>query len=278
MRTERDIEHTVVLPQGEDTLLQRLEVGPFVLRYASLRSSDSKDADQNGQDYLSFHISGNSLAFCVCDGVSQSYYGELASRFLGERLLDWLRAKMPYTMDETFLSAQMIQFLDDTRYLASREIRDHRVSEDITGLLAEVLEEKRRRGSETTFACGLVTLPDEWFPCGRVVLAWLGNCRLRWGEGSTWGCGLQDNPDDNKGRWNTKKGIVMGELMLRAFELAQESQRTTRRILAYTDGLAILDGKVEAPGDEQLAQLICEAANSKYSDDCSFLEIEAQRH
>ncbi len=243
------------------------------MRYASVRSSDSKDAGQNGQDYDSFHVLGNSLAFCVCDGVSQSYYGELASRCLGERLLSWLSEKMPYSLDEAALLSQLRQFINDLVHVASREIRNHPVPKDVPGLLAEVLEEKREKGSETTFACGLVALPDEWFPCGRVVLAWLGNCRLRCGEGSTWGCHLLEEPDENKGRWSTKKGLVSGELALRAFPVVREAEHSVCRILVYTDGLASLDGIEDVPSDEELGQLISKAVGSSYSDDCSLLEI-----
>ena len=264
----------VSLPQDRDTYLQRLISRPFALRYASVRSSDSKESGQNGQDFVAFHIDEKHVTFCVCDGVSQSFYGELASRHLGSNLLEWLKGRMPYTLEAKPLADALTEYLDDLSRIASHEIKRQEIPKNVSWLLAEVLEEKRSRGSETTFACGIVEMPNQWFPRGRVVLAWIGDCRVRVGQGSGWGIAVAEDPDCNKGKWNTKRGIVAGGLRVWTSEAVKDDGCAVRRVLSYTDGLALLDKVEDIPSDERLSRLILEAVDSEYSDDCSLLEIE----
>jgi hypothetical protein len=268
---------TILLPQDQDTYVQEIVAKPFSCRYASMRSSDSKESGQNGQDYVSFMIADKKLAFSVCDGVSQSFYGDLASKYLGERLLSWLCDKMPLTLDEEALYRQLSEYLTDLSRLAVNEIKNHQVPEDVSELLAEVLEEKRVKGSETTFVSSLVELPNRLSKEGRVFFSWMGNCRLRLGTEKVWGEMVANDPDSDKGKWSTKKGITSGELHLKTFALMDNKKRAFDRILVYTDGLALLDEIDKKPDTSQLNRLISQAVGSNYSDDCSFLEVELKR-
>lgn len=266
--------NAVILPQDEDTYVQKCIEGPFSLRYASVRSSDSKESGQPGQDYVSFSVRDEKLTFIVCDGVSQSFYGDFAARYLGDHVISWLYDKMPHTLDAEFLSEHLSQYLNDLSRPAAKEIREHPVPEGVNGLLADVLEEKRSKGSETTFACGLIEFSNDLFADGRALFFWMGNCRLRLGNKKDWGVPVNISPDSDKGKWSTNKGISSGQLRVSARSLTKNGKPRFNRILAYTDGLALLDKINKKPSDSEFDRLIAKAVDSNYSDDCSFLEIE----
>jgi len=62
----------------------------FSYRFAFDRSADSIKANEPGQDYIAIIASDDRIAFVLCDGVSQSFYGDLAARILGDQLVAWL--------------------------------------------------------------------------------------------------------------------------------------------------------------------------------------------
>ena len=56
--------------------------------YLFNRSSDSYINNVDGQDYFIFHDGEDKLCFVLCDGVGQSYCGQLAAKFLGDYLFN----------------------------------------------------------------------------------------------------------------------------------------------------------------------------------------------
>ena len=78
------------VPQRYDIPPTTLSLGPFRIRYTYFRSSETRAHDEIGQDYLIFKLDPDKLVFCLCDGVSQSFYGDLAARYLGDHIIDWL--------------------------------------------------------------------------------------------------------------------------------------------------------------------------------------------
>src|SRR4051812_28143375 len=81
---------TITINQDSDTPARREITALATLTYLYDRSRDSKQGNAPGQDFITFRCEGQRLAFAVCDGVSQSFYGDLAARFLGEQLVSWL--------------------------------------------------------------------------------------------------------------------------------------------------------------------------------------------
>src|SRR6266508_1024083 len=75
-----------------ETPLQSKHDGPFEYWHAYSRSADSRASGDTGQDYLTFHVYDGRFVFALCDGVSQSFYGDLAARLLGDMLVNWLAA------------------------------------------------------------------------------------------------------------------------------------------------------------------------------------------
>src|SRR3954454_2627255 len=91
---------TVTINQDTDTPARR-EITPIAaLTYLYDRSRDSKKNNAPGQDFIAFRCTDSRLIFAVCDGVSQSFYGDLAARFVGERLVNWLAEQTSF--DDSF--------------------------------------------------------------------------------------------------------------------------------------------------------------------------------
>jgi len=264
----------LVLPQDEDTYVHSHVGGPFSLRYASVRSGDSKERGQPGQDYVAFRIEDRWMAFIVCDGVSQSFYGGFASKFLGERLLKWLEEELGQALDPEIILQKIDDFLVGLIPVATEKIDSHPIPDNAPAMLSEVLEQKRSKGSETTYVCGRIDLPGKLFPQGRAVFSWMGNTRLRLGKGKSWGTLISKGTDKDRGRWSSKKGPTGGQLKIVSQGLLRNNQFRFNRVLAYTDGVSSLDDVQIKPTDFQLQEYIDKAILSSDSDDSSFLEIE----
>src|SRR5512138_1232221 len=91
----------IAIPQGAESPVRHAEAGPFAYRYAYYRSTETRAAGDPGQDYLTFLQTGQSFVFALCDGVSQSFFGELAARALGNSLVQWLRNPLPDTLERS---------------------------------------------------------------------------------------------------------------------------------------------------------------------------------
>src|SRR2546423_1779915 len=76
--------------QDRETPVQVKRHSAFSWRYAYARSADTRKVGDPGQDYLTFRYSDSAFAFALCDGGSQSFFGDLAARFLGDGLMEWL--------------------------------------------------------------------------------------------------------------------------------------------------------------------------------------------
>src|SRR5207249_4736565 len=103
--------------------------------------------------------SDNSFVFEVCDGVGQSFYGDLASRLLGELLSDWLSSLVvSSTPSVSELRAALAMFLGEATVKATAAVDAMPLPSDTPPILEEVLNDKRKSGSESTFVCGRIDL------------------------------------------------------------------------------------------------------------------------
>lgn len=266
-------EAVIEIPQNREASVQGGWARPFAYRYAYARSVDSRAAGDPGQDYLSFRADDQSFLFALCDGVSQSFYGDLAARFLGQALLEWLESGLPASLDAAAIRTALNSYLQSLGGPAGELVQRQPLPEDIPALLRDVLEQKRAHGSESTFVCGRVDLPGAQFSQGRVVLAWMGDSRARlWGP-------TERHPVDLGGefrtdeRWSSRRGPVGGEPHVFASPLEEKGRRLVVRLLAYSDGLSSLDRIRHSPSDQVLQNLIQEAGESATSDDISLLEV-----
>lgn len=259
--------------QDRDISIQSLSSGPFQLRFLYARSADSREADQPGQDYLAFRGDGHRLAFVLCDGVSQSFYGDLAARFLGDALVEWLTGRRP---DHPGEPGQVRQGLSDYLYsltgAANAQVQELTLPEDLPPMIREVLEQKRALGSETTFVCGYLQGPTADIPLGQLVLAWMGDSRLR-----LWGTEGERTPEleaswDEVQRWSSREGPKGGAPGVFVGTLAGVSC-----VQAYSDGLLSREGELSPQlEDAALDRLVAALGEEPTSDDISFLQIDYQ--
>jgi hypothetical protein len=274
MEQLKDAHLVVHLPQDRDTNLSPFKGEPFAFRYTYLRSQDSRTYDDSGQDYLLFAHNRNTFAFCLCDGVSQSFYGDLAARFLGQNLLTWLWEAEPSSLDAGTCADSLSAYLERIKDDASRQVKDFALPGGIPPLFKEVLEEKRAMGSETTFVAGRLDLPDQHTPGGWVFFTWMGDSKIRaWLDEKETG-GFMFHTFDTNQRWSTARGLVRGPLNCYSGKLRNEKGYAFDHLVVYSDGLSNFD-EIEKPlADLALREIIVNAATSPTSDDISYLEVQ----
>ena len=261
----------VAVRQDGETGVREIVAGHFRLRYLYARSSDCRQSNDPGQDYIALRQDGRRLVFALCDGVSQSFYGDLAARFLGDALVEWLWNVLPSNeLQQESVRQALHGYLTDLTDAATRLVRQVPIPADAPSLLRDALEQKRAIGSEATFVCGSIEMPGPDLPQGRVVLAWLGDAELQlWGKerdrtgelGAEW---------IEARRWSTKIGPKGGPIGVFIGRL-----EGVRRVLAYSDGIASLRERLgRGIDDSELAREVERLGEMPTSDDVSFLEIE----
>ena len=119
-----------------------------------------------GQDFIALKMDEEVCHFVLCDGVGLSYRGDVASRLLGQGLMNWLD-----TVEEP-TSSSLERKLKELTHEADREMRTHSLSSENPKLLREVLEEKQRKGSEAMYICGRIERSSGFRRKGRLWLAW----------------------------------------------------------------------------------------------------------
>ena len=255
------------------------EVEPLVdsverasVRCAYARSAESRRSNEFGQDFVTYVLDRKIAIFALCDGVSQSFFGDLAARFLGGELCFWL-ANFNLAPDANVLERALTDVLSKRTRQASRLIARAQVDPNTPALQREVLEQKRQMGSETTFVCGRIDVPSAEFPDGQVFLAWMGDSRLRfWGPDGERTDELGDTFRTFE-RWSTKRGPVEGQPHVFVGPILERGRRRITRLLAYSDGLAALDRYSQPLSNFALQDLIDHAGELPASDDISLLEI-----
>ncbi len=252
---------TLRIDPSRETPVTTRQRSRFGYRYAYARSADSRAQNDSGQDYLTLREDGVCLAFALCDGVSQSFYGDLAARLLGDALVDCLWGKQ-FPAPETFRES-LAAFLDGLVEAATAQVAAHPLPENLPPLLRQVLEEKRSLGSETTFVAGLLDTD-----AGFLYLAWMGDSRLRlWGPDGEFTAQLGDTFHTQE-RWSTRRGRI-GELHTFVVPL-----QDLRYLAAYSDGLARLDKTMLRHLRDASIQAVIESTSFRpESDDVSFLEV-----
>lgn len=240
----------------------------YCLAYA--RATETQTTDSLGQDYLTLCEDGETFTFVLCDGVSQSFYGDLAAKYLGDALLTWLR-DLPDALEDTVdFRTALRDTLQALTVTGTRQVQQLSLPSDLPGMLREVLEEKRSLGSEAMFVCGRIDLPNSELPRGRALLAWMGDARLRvWGETRELKLPGEFKTEQ---RWSTRRGPVMSEPHVYAVPL-HDGETAITRLMAYSDGLTDLDTWDTLPSDAELSALIAQAKASPLSDDIAFLGL-----
>lgn len=253
-----DLRKTVISATTETPTTSVLR-SSYDYRYAYARSLDSRNEGDNGQDYLVILESETRLAFSLCDGVSQSFYGDIAARLLGEAIVEHL---FYLGLDRT--PADITQDINDLMQSlvvpASKIIQEYKIPDNLPAMLQKALDTKRTLGSESTLVGGVAN-----FESGKVVFAWLGDSNLRvWGPTGE----LSDTLGDTfltEERWSSRKGPV-GKI-----HVFSGSTKTISRIAAYSDGLNRINERLrfDSPQNAEIDEEIDKAGD----DDISFFEM-----
>lgn len=251
------------LPQTHETAALVIAGESFHLQVAYARSADSRASDDLGQDYLSVRQDGDRLAFVLCDGVSQSFVGDLAARVLGEAMLKWLWQLDAETIQAQVLQEACHQYLQELSPTVAPQVTNYSLPGDLPPMLREVLERKRELGSETTFSAGLLDVAAD-----KLLLVWLGDSRIRlWDRQRECTADLGDTFLTQE-RWSTHRGPI-GKVHVFTTNL-----KDIKRVVAYSDGLAVMDrGLNDSLTMRSLDAVIAEAGDAPTSDDISFLEV-----
>jgi hypothetical protein len=260
--------YTFRLPQEIETAPSALSYGRFCVRYAYGRSSDSQTSDDLGQDYIAFRINLERFAFVLCDGVSQSFYGDLAARVMGDLLLDWLWDRSPKWRTEREFQSTLASQLEAWTEKGKQIVGSYRLPEDVPTMVADVLERKRDQGSETMFVCGLLNLPDRKNKRGSIALAWMGDTRLQLWMGEDQKTDLLNASWDTNQRWSSHGGLKGGTpgTYLTNFEEVD-------RVIGYSDGFVSVEQKLSQANEADLDSLIQKLLQSPTSDDVSFIDL-----
>ena len=257
-------ESITCLPQEWETPTQVVRRVGFSYRYTYARSADSQASGERGQDYLTIREDEQRLAFALCDGVSQSFFGDLAARWVGEALLSWLWEELPPSDDHEKLQVSLAHRLRALAATAQEQVNTLPLPEGLPLMVRDVLEAKRALGSQSTFAGGMIDTAAK-----RFILVWMGDSRIRlWGpDGLEHTDELGDTFHTHE-RWSSHQGLV-GEVHVFTAPLEGVS-----RIAVYSDGLAQAAGSLAtSPRNQALDALITDAGHSPTSDDVSFLEL-----
>jgi hypothetical protein len=269
---------TVTAPIDREASVMHGADGVFSWRWTYRRSADSQRSGAVGQDFLTFRHTADRFVFALCDGVGQSFFGEIAAQVVGSSLVDWLWGSLPGDSDdddadgelaEVALQRGLTGHLADLTETGTRIVNLHELPADLQPMLATVLEQKRSEGSASTFVAGRLDVPSAERPKGRLVLAWLGDSRVRlWNGDGERVDGLADTFTVGAA-WSTRDGTVGDEPHV----LVDDLTDAQTYVAAYSDGLAGLDAHARPLFDAELDEAISAAQDAPASDDIALIEV-----
>lgn len=258
---------TYELNQQEDAPFLKAAAGDVAVVLSYCRAMESRLHDETGQDYAAVDLADNALRFAVCDGVGQSFFGNVAAKYAGDHLVEWLKSIDSESNAAADWGTSLQEQLNDWTAEASEYIERLPIPPEVNPLVASVLTEKRAHGSETTFVCGSLETSGNK---RRLLLFWQGDSRMRlWVDGKE----IRPNAEPVSGTrgWSTSKGCLGGQPLWMEAEVAPTSKL---ELLAYTDGLSALDELEHVPPHSQLKMKLQEAHANPSSDDMTMIYVE----
>lgn len=260
-RTPRDASPRtcVRLQQNTETPLTTLSTPFGTALYLYARSNDSVAANTTGQDYLAFCYDEHNLTFAVCDGVGQSFMGDLAARILGDGLNDWLWSLEEPPADAESFSQAVTEALNRLTEAGREAVAAFRLPDHLPPILVQALDQQRKYGSESMFVAGRLALGGDhpW-----IALCWLGDSPVAAIDldGELVDLGPRGHTSE---RWNANTG-VKGEI-----HAWVGSAERVARVAGYTDGLAT----THVPTDADLARLMQNWVSDPPADDASIFDV-----
>lgn len=249
------------------TIAARLESTEHTtLLYAYQRSRETSQNDDLGQDFLAFQYDDSRLVFAVCDGVSNSFLGNIAARYLGSALIKWQWHIKTSDTSEKTLHSGLVSALSRFTQKATQHVLSQPLPDSLLPILRGILEEKRTEvGSETTFVCGYLDNDT-----GRLFLAWMGDTRFKLWKGNS---AVQSITPvfDVKDRWSSLHGPEG-----RTHVHVVENVRDYDRITVYTDGVLSYENALADLTPNSLNRLLELLDKDDRSDDVTILDIRLE--
>ncbi|MGG3446367.1 protein phosphatase 2C domain-containing protein [Bacillus nitratireducens] len=251
-----------ILSQEKETVLQEKNSKHFTYRYSYVRAKETQELNESGQDFLVFQDNGISFIFVLCDGVGMSFHGEIAAKFLGMKLLNLFETCQEKGQDiSTLLNKKLKNWTEE----ASEEVSAFQLPEETPWLLRDVLEEKRKQGSEAMFIGGKIELiPNQ--DKVHVTIVTHGDSFIQLFQEQKNCLHVMNFERNIEKRWSTHRGIIGSELEVFSKTLSREE---VNRIVIHSDGLMSL----MQYNFEEVLKEIERAQCSPTSDDISFLDI-----
>jgi hypothetical protein len=113
------------------------------------RSIDFDEGDNPGQDFATVRSGEGYVVGVVADGVSQSFYGDLAAYYLSEWLTDRLWQERATAPSASRLERELKEL---ERKFATEVVERVQIPDHVALMLRQSLEDTRRKGSQTVFA------------------------------------------------------------------------------------------------------------------------------
>ena len=256
----------VRLDQQDETPLNNLTTPFGAIRYLYSRSADSVAQEASGQDYLAFRYDDARVTFALCDGVSQSFMGDVAARFVGDRLVAWLWEYSGPSEPVAFAAAAQL-YLNRLQAEASAIIEQYGLPADLPPLTREALEAQRAYGSEAMFVAGRADLLHGQ---DRVLLCWLGDSTLKAlnVKGHDTEIGAMGSTAE---RWSSASG-VKGKV-----HSWRGTTQQVSRLVAHSDGIDTPTAMSGLAAEGLLKQAVERLQQKPASDDVALLDVSLQK-
>lgn len=217
------------------------------------RCHDFDESDAPGQDFSAFRAGADHIVGVVVDGVSQSFFGNLAAQEVGTRLLQalWQRRKDPPEAEE--LAAE----LDEVIPIVDAMVCEQPISAPEGSFLYEALEQTRKQGSRAVFAAFLLDIRERDFTLYQLgdIYSWVQKGEATWIR----------KESDARGRWSSTGPAH------HALTRSKDAGVTT--VLLHSDGAH--STWIEDLGEALVSQAAFEkeAESGALRDDISFISV-----
>lgn len=225
-------------PRASDAELQSQELpsssaaGKFVrvfLGYRRCREYDERNGE--GQDYAWLMADGSRVIGILADGVSQSFYGQIAARHVVDGLAEHLREQAEFD-DRHESRAKLLSALRKTARDGAQEVAAYTLRAGLSATMQELLEQERLRGSQAVFGAFVYDCASQ-----QLTACQVGDVRLRIIGEQNGQIGSYLLPANKMGRYCTPVSADLYDSGLER-DLVLQTFDSVLGVLLYSDGVA----------------------------------------
>ena len=239
--------------------------GLMTCRYGYGRAIEKATQGEMGQDFLGVYIKDDICNFTLCKGIGKKDQKSLASRNLGNMLMEWLDTT------EDWSSAGFLSFLKNTAPLSLADLNTGTTQEENLAFMGKVFEEMQLQDLDAMYICGRLELPTLERPIGRIWMAWQGDSRLKYWRDELEVSQYFKQTMTTDEWWSASDGPVGGAPHVYQSRL---EYGMPMRLQLYTEGLSDLDPIGDWLPDEQIQILFDAPHTDGLRDDAGFLEFK----